>query len=483
MATLGIFAGYLVFLLLLALPHGLATSFSWELWWNQKLYHFPPTDTAKDVVDLFCYPSGDQIWFAKAAILLATNSFTDADYWILAIFAPGLTAIEFALLKVFGLNCPIVLYLCIITCAAWALVLLNLQKLAVPRMGKALSYLAPIPICISIIWRQYCLQGGILLTETLSIAFLAASFLMLLRANINKSLSLAICSGVSLAIAAYIRTQIEMIGTALALVTMLAIAGQLILDQRKRTEKQQHTDSVRTNFWVRIRLFANNHTILKYFAIVVFVFFFCTAPYRLWNFYKFHNFSWLQVDYYWKMGWQSESELAKTDDSWIARGGMLVPAYVNPQLAVKIQAHNKVLGASSYSDSFYRWRTVTTFLRHPVKWIIYKARLLPWFWFAPINSHISLGLATMAEVAENWIYAAITIFCLVRFLVIPSIQRNFPEQQAVYTLFYSGVVIAGALTFVFVHFEPRYFYSIKIFSTIMLLSYLIRKRSTSAGLP
>jgi hypothetical protein len=481
MATLGIYAGYLIFLLVLALPHGLATSFSWELWWNQKLYHFHPTNTATDIVNLFCYPSGDQIWFAKAAILLATNSFTDSDYWILAIFAPGLTGIEFALLKVFGLNCPIVLYLCIITCASWALVLLNLQKLAGPRMGKAFSYLAPASISFSIIWRQYCLQSGILLTETISIAFLAASFLTLLRANINKSRSLAIYSGALLAVAAYIRTQIEIIGTGLALVTMLAIIGQLILDQRKKTEKQ-FTDSAATNFWVKIKQIANNHTILKYFTIAVCTFACCTAPYRLWNFYKFHNFSWLQVDYYWKMGWESESELAKTDDSWIARGGMLVPAYVNPQLAATIQAHNKVLGASAYSDSFYRWRTITTFLRHPLKWLSYKAKLLPWFWFAPINSHIPFGLATVAEVAENWVYAAITIFCLARFLVIPCIRRNFPEQEAVYTLFYSGVVIASALTFVFVHFEPRYFFSIKIFSTIMLLSYLIRRSSTSAEL-
>ncbi len=479
MATLGIFAGYLGFLLLLALPHGLATSFSWELWWNQKLYHFHPTNTAQDVVNLFCYPSGDQIWFAKAALLLATNSFTDSDYWILAIFAPGLTIIEFVLLKVFGLNCPIVLHLCIITCASWALVLLNLQKLAEPRMGKALSYLAPALISISIIWRQYCLQGGILLTETLSIAFLAASFLTLLRANISKSRSLAIGAGVLLAMAAYLRTQVEMIGSALALVTMLAIIGQLILDQRKRIE-QPDPDPVNTSIWLELKLFANNHTILKYFAIAVFIFACCTAPYRLWNFYKFHNFSWLQVDYYWKMGWESESELAKTDDSWIARGGMLVPAYVNPQLAAKIQAHNKVLGASAYSDSFYRWRTITTFLRHPLKWLIYKAKLLPWFWFAPINSHISLGLATTAEVVENWVYAAITVFCLIRFLVIPCIQRNFPEQEAVYTLFYAGVFIASALTLIFVHFEPRYFYLIKIFSAVMLLSYLTRKRFTTS---
>jgi hypothetical protein len=475
-ATLSIFAGYFVFLLILALPHGLATSFSWELWWNKRLYNFYPTNTAEDIVSLFCYPSGDQIWFAKAAILLATNSFTASDYWILAIFAPGLSIIEFVLLKLFGLKCPIVLCLSLITCGAWALVLFNLHQLAKDRMGTVLSYLAPTLISLSVIWRQYCLQGGILLTETLAIAFVAASFLLLLRATINRCSSFAIYSGVLLAMAAYLRTQAELIGASLSLITTLAIVGQLVIHGLKENQKQS-ADPISTDRWIKMKLLINRHVVLKFFVIAILAFSCCTAPYRLWNFYKFHNLSWLQVDFYWKMGWETESELAKTNDSWIVKGGMLAPSHVNPELAAKIQTNLKVHGENAYSDSFYKWRTITTFLRHPLQWISYKAKFLPWFWFAPINSHTPAGIATQTEYIENWLYVTIIIFCLTRFVIIAGIQKNSEEQESVYTLFYSGIILSTAITFVFVHFEPRYFYIIKIMSTIMFLSYFLSRQS------
>lgn len=481
MSRLAIFAGYFALLLVLALPCGLATPLSWELWWNQQLYTFYPTDTAKDIVNLFGCHGGDQTWFAKAAILMATHSFTDSDYWILALFAPGLTLIESVLLKLFGLNCPIVLCLAIITCAAWAFVLFNLHELAKFRMQSIWSYLAPALMCMSFLWRQYCLQNGILLTETLSIAFLASSFLLLLRAVPNTSIALAIWSGVLMALAAYLRTQAEMIGTSLSLLTILLVLAQLLIHFIK-ANRSKPASAGSANFLKKIRLLNENRSVLIFFVVAVLAFNCLTAPYRLWNFYKFHNLSWLQVDYYWKMGWAPESDLAKTNDTWIIRGGIMAPSYVNPELAAKIRQNLKLHGENAYSASFYRGRTITSFLRHPVKWITFKARLLPWFWFAAINSHSANGISNQLEHLENWIYVTIIILCLINFLIVPAIRRTISDQEAAYALFYSGILLASSVMFIFVHFEPRYFYTIKLVSTIMLLSYLIEKKSTAVPL-
>jgi hypothetical protein len=454
------------------MPRGLATKLVSPLRTGGILY-FYPTSTADDVINVF--KGIDPASLTKLAKVIARGAWydneTDTGF---TLVAPGLPWTEAFFLKAGGFGCPLVLFLIFLTCALWSLVLLNLHELARSSMGRIASYLAPLLLCLSGVFQGYILRAGLVMTEPISVALLSLSILLMIRCIVARRLSMGIWSGSMLALAAYFRGQTEIVAVALTFTVGIAISWQLLVFF---SAVRRLPSSALALLQDKV-LTVDKHFVATAVLICVATFHCLTVPYRIWklNHPGIHSASWLQADYIWKYYWKNDPEFlaSRWGNSWAQLGGN-VPAMVDPALASRMRETLHKHGEHALPDSFFKWRTITTFLRHPIEWIALKARIWPNFWFEPDFCGLQDNRPLVLCNCEDILFLLLVLFSTVRFVVIPCIKRTIYADDGAYFFFYSSLLAEEAVLFIFSHFEERYCYTIKLATLVMVLAFLFER--------
>ncbi len=346
----------------------------------------------------------------------------------------------------------------------WSLVLWNLYLLGSSEVRPAYALLAPLLLCGSALFRVYCLRNGSIMTESVSIALLCLSLIFLVRGAVEKRISMAITSGLVLAVAAYIRAQTEMIG---ALFSCLVVVWSCcILVKPALAYLQQSRDSSADRFMSILHATLEKNY-LTGALIAVLVFNCLTVPYKLYNLHVNHSFAWLpSIDYFWKLGWMPEADLLKRGDDFVINGGGTIPAQLNPKLANEI----KIRGIENYSESYCKSRTITVFLTHPLQWIWLETSYVPNYWLDPLLlGGSSIGRQFM--IVENMLY--LLFVAVVITLVLTTLVLKTPAEFVTASLLLLATLISSAATLIFLHLEWRYFYTIKLLSFVGVFLYVI----------
>ncbi len=463
---LGQWSGYFILLLILTMPLGLDTKFvfSWKLTSSELFIR--PTTSVKDIMRDF--GPTDQASYAKAAVMIAQDGTDDKELLTLLPYYPtnsqfeldrslanwprGFPTVEAIFIKLVGVNGPLVLCLICLTCASWSLVLWNLFMLAKLKIPCAIAYLMPLILCFSGIFRYNLLGIGVISSESISIAFLCLSFLLLIRSAIEKSNRLATSSGIWLALAAYCRGQIEVFAVIFSVYVIVAVAFSAI---RSIWNKQKNQATLSTKKPLH----------LLFLSILVFNC--CTVPYRAYNLYRFHTPCWQRLDYYWKLNWLIKDKIVSNYT------GIMLPAQIDSQLHTQIERNVRKYGDNYYPDQFYKKCTILTFLRHPFKWIHLKAMLIPATWFYPnyaCHNEFLRGLT----VIEDWSILICWILCVI-LISAPFILNRRQPVDIIYLFLFLALCSATLLTIIFIHLEPRYFFVLKFCTFILLFALLCTK--------
>ncbi len=315
------------------------------------------------------------------------------------------------------------------------LVLMRLNLLTV--CSSSLAMLLPlIPFLFPVV-RMFLLEpSGIILGEGFSIALFMISMLLMPLAIKDKSLKCSMLSGVTLALAAYFRSQFELIVSVLTLMAILCgVAYLLFFKTRMNKVDQLYMAGV-----------------IKRIAIILLITNAVMMPWRIHNLYEpsTGNLSWVQTQtLVFTNAGRTDNDLIENGGGWIVKGG--------GNIACKLERN--YCGKSDKTE-FYK-----TFIRHPIDWAMYKYNILPNYWFSSLQNWTSAD--TPATTIDKMINSVILFFCVANIFLLIRMRRHhdFPIYFWQCFSFYS----CSFIIFILVHFEVRYFYSLKIYVIFMFL--------------
>ena len=428
---------------------------------NTTVKELPQMGTVDDVIRI--YDMGDASTYARMGKNLAQGKFTEYEYWRLRLFAPGDTFIEALSLIFLGPKFPIVLFFTVMTCAFWASVCFNIRALGNPAAQPIVALILPLLLCGCGLFTIYYLRKGIMLSESLSTAQLSLSFLYLVRSYLEKRPGFAVGSGVCLALAAYMRAQNELVGLCLNILGgAFAVVALVWMFVAKKF-------SIKT---ISFSAFGKTFPALGALLIALIAFNCLTAPYRCWNLYQYKSASWLQWDHYWEANWRDE-ELMRTrdNDQRLIDQGETVAARVNPELAAKIREQVNAKGPFAFPDDYYKTSSIMTFIRHPRTWMILKYPAIVNAW-VELNVQAYLTDRSKDLHLEHLAFVLVLAICFCRFIIGAFFWKRLKGIELYYFGFFLALFGANAVATIFIHLEPRYYYTLKIMSLVMLLGWL-----------
>lgn len=388
--------------------------------------YFPDLLVAVDAIAQG-HGASDPQTFANAAKDVAQLGWlSEANAWVLSLWPPGLVLVEAAILKLFGLGAPLVLMLQVLACAALAGMFLTqrlyLSQFVSLRLAGALPFtLFLLPMPRIFLFEPY----GVVLGETFSVAALMSAVFLLARFS---GVRVAVAAGILLAASAYFRSQYELI-----LLAATGVAIPVLLLWKDRGGRRA----------ILIAL-VTAHVVM--------------LPWRLHNYMDKGNFSWVQTGNVIALnGLSSDEPLLAKQGKFVIEGAGNVACKVDAAVCDSLEPKD-----------FYK-----TLLRHPVEWYSYKLSLIVNFWstFTTPKQFLS-NWFNLQDGLGNIIYLA-SLVAIFPLLIAARKSRRWPVMA------WATVSMFGAFFVIFTlaHFEPRYFYLIKIFSFTMCVSLFCIERS------
>ncbi|WP_321948498.1 hypothetical protein [Paraburkholderia sp. J10-1] len=373
--------------------------------------------------------------------------FTAVNMWLIHLWPPGFMLLEGAILKVFGPETPVVLILQILASACLAAMMLLQRMLLKPMIGALPASILPLSILLLPVARQFLLEPlGVVLGETFSVSLFISSVTLVVLALQRRQVRWAIVGGICLALAAYFRSQFELLVLAY---TALAIplAAWLVIGLRGTRSDAQRTAR---RFMLR--------------AVIAFV---ITAqllmlPWRIHNKIDAGSFRWVQtMDVVASNSLSTNQYLLEKNGGFVIEGGGDLSCKFEPSYCGKTDTH------------FF----FSAFVRHFPEWEKVKISLAPKYWFSSLkNTGILRFPATKLDIVWNAILLIFTV------AIVPlqiAIRRHSwsPLLLWINLSFFSPFFVVFSL----VAFEARYFYLVKIFgfSMCMLLACLTWTLQTS----
>lgn len=363
--------------------------------------------------------------------------FTPGDYWLVHLWPPGFMLLEGALLRFLGESAPIFIPLLVLAALCGAAWMLLLREVLLPVVPARAATLAPfVPLTFPVVPFVLVSPLGLAFGETFSISFFLGAFLLVLLSRRTGSYWQAAAAGVLLALAAYFRSQFEM------LVVFLTLGACVLLAV------------VAIAFLLKRRLVADRNTLL---AVVVSlaVAHLAMAPWRYHNYVESGSARWVQTSSLIAINSLTpEQELVKAGAMFVVAGGGHLACKLEPSFCGK-------------KEEEYLFRA---FFLHPVAWLAEKAERLPTYWLAP---PLPASVTTVKE-GPTWpdvLANVLLLACLVAGLGRLWMIRRRPEfaVQAWFQLSFYGC-LAGVYTLA--HLEARYFYLPKVFAVVALLTLL-----------
>lgn len=384
---------------------------------------------------------GDPSFFASGAIDVYQNGwFSPEKKWLINLWPPGFMLLEASIIKAFGIDTPFVLILVILASTLGAAVLLLLRNYLLRFVSPGIATFLPLMPFFFPVTRLTILQPmGVVLGESFSILFFIAAVILILRAFRDYSFWDAIAAGLTLALAAYFRSQFEI------LVMFLTVGAIPIVG------------------WSTIKLWngslplsekINARVVIGLILLTLFTAHLAMLPWRIHNLMNPYasRITWVGTESitYLNAG-QTNEQLFKAGAGWVVEGGGNLACNLEPTYCGK---GDKIL--------YY-----AAFFKHMWQWYSHKFALVGKYWFSSINNFTS---ASHPSVFLDDMVNLLLFLSVLATIPLLWLARRLPDSSLyvwVLISFYSCFFVV----FTFVQLEVRYFYLIKIFSlftTIML---------------
>ncbi len=383
----------------------------------------------------------DSISFVSGAMEIYHHGWVQPQsQWLVKLWPPGFMATEGLIFKLFGIDAPFIFILLLLNAALVALMLSLMRVNALAVTSPLVAALLPIVPFAFPVTRLFLLQpSGIVLGEGLSIALFMTSMLLVPMAVRRRSLPLGACAGLALALAAYFRSQFELLVVLLTLGAVLLVVVYFLFFRKRLSDKdRQHINYV-----------------IKTVAVMLFSAHMVMAPWRIHNLYEpsTGNTSWVQTKILvFTNAGKTDQELIDAGGEWIVLGGGNVACKVEP----------------SYCGKSEEGRFYEALMHHPVEWIAYKAAAFPDYWFSSLKNFTLIRYpATAVGFVTNFLLLVLVflnIFLLLKIRRHPDFPVYFWQCLSFYACSFS--------IFLLVHYETRYFYALKIYGAFTFFTLL-----------
>jgi len=383
-------------------------------------------------------PMGDPTYFAKAALDVAENGFISSEnVWIFNLWPPGFVLVEALIIKVFGINAPVILILQICASVLFAFALTLLFEYLKKYVRSEMAFILPLLIFLFPVSRVFLLEPtGISLGESFSIGFFFIFILLTIRSVEKKALKIAVYAGVSLALTAYFRSQFELI--------LLALTGWaiLLMVALKWTPLSKVTNA------------SNANTIIKTIAVVIAVAHITTFPWRVYHWVNQGAPQWVFTSSVtFGNSVKTSEELRKVGGGFVVDGGGNLVCRIDP----------KTCGDLTNAKSLF----IKTFIENPIEWYSLKLEVIGKYWFSSLQNWSSISVdSTHIDIIVNSVLLIFLIGILFMLLT-----RKIVLNKLWLLLVWINVSLLSTYFLIFTvqQFEARYFYFPKIQGVMMLL--------------
>ncbi|MCC7679929.1 glycosyltransferase [Janthinobacterium sp. FW305-128] len=395
-----------------------------SLWATMAEFVHPQTGTSM----------GDPKSFAMGAMnFYQFGMITEPNMWLIRLWPPGFMFLEGMILKLFGVNAPVIFVLLILASLMGAFMLFILRKHLMLLVSPAIATLLPLLPFAFPLPRFFLLQpNGLILGESFAIIFFLTALLLLPLALRLRSIWVAIGAGLLLALSAYFRSQFELIVVVLSAagVCLAILLCCLLLKKEQAAEHRSHIK------WM-----------LALVAVAMITANLSMLPWRVKNYFDPYlvNMSWVQTSQLiYINASKTNKELLDVGGEWVINGGGNIACNVEPSYC-----------GNPGKDGFYQ-----ALIKHPRQWFGRKISLLGDYWF---SSLADLGgvirISSFMENTTNFFYL-LCVLATLPLLWMVRRHRNFLLYGWICGAFYSCFAVVLSL----VHLETRYFFVIKIFA-------------------
>jgi len=408
------------------------------------------TISASQLIHSGEYATHDPAYFATAALDIAQNGWvTQENSWILNLWPPGFILLQALLLKFFSTEAPIFLILQVLMAGLCAWLSIQLADFLLQTFNRQTAFLIPLLIFSFPVSRMFLLQpSGIVFGEGFAIVFFLLGMLNLVKATELPPAKNSFFAGIFLALAAYFRTQFDLI-----LLVLSAIGTISIFYFFAKSIKNGIIPQASKNF-------------AKNLLIALVTIHMVMLPWRLYHQYKHHTIKWVQTDSVaYGNSIRSEAELRRVDGDFVVAGRGNLACIIDPSTC----------DAKGDARKYF----FETFRNNVIKWYSLKYQIFPKYWFASIENWTKIPVKrTLVDVILNsvilaTILASWCILALHRARIQAACQMILVFNLAVYSAYW--------LIFTIQQFETRYFYFPKIFGIVnfILLVALCRNPAKS----
>lgn len=408
---------YFIFLLCIAMPHGLKTKYT----------PFDRSLTATSTLDgvIYAYSgNGDFSDMGLTAYIARKNviegNWAHASFW--PMWPPGMLMFDMVCYWISPIT-PLPLILMLIVNGLWAGVFTQASGMA--RKSGVSSLVAFVLPLFMLMMSDFTTMTGarVFMTESTAIPAFLLGLGLVCNAAIHRRLRYAAMAGVFIAMSAYTRAQTDLT-MSFALKLLIVIFAWALWRYRSFS-------------WTTAKRVWGEWPWVAALAVCLLSYHACTMPYR-----ATHKMMWVAVEgnAEWRSLWRTDQH-----PFWVQSGGAGA-CIVDPEACAKLNSDSPEAGTAN----FYK-HTIHSFLRHPWGWISYKMPYLIQFW---VDGRAEGALLMVLG-------PLLLIYCLKR--------RESPAHMVL------GVMLActtlGVMgPLVFSHIEPRYMWILKfmIFQSALL---------------
>ncbi|MNX64093.1 hypothetical protein [Variovorax boronicumulans] len=398
------------------------------------------------VSEFLSFPiSSDPRTFAGAGVEMSEQGWlTPQSMWIFHLWPPGFAILLGGIFAVFGTQVPFLAVLLVLTVLCCTFMLLTVRRylsLHVPEFWALVLPLLPFAFPVT---RFFLLQPvGLAFGEGFSVIFFITSIFLLLLAVEKKSIFSAVLSGVFLSLAAYFRSQYELLA-----VCMFAGAIALALGGIAWRTWNERRFSVKAGFWG-----------IGLVVVAMLVAQILMLPWRIHNLVDAGTWSWVQTeDLVARNGLASEEKLLSMGGKFVVIGG--------GNLACKFEP--------SYCDKEGKSLFYQAFFQNLPDWLMYKASFFEKFWFADVE-YFPEVVDLEYYPGDYWGNSIILLFVAFSFVLVFVLRKS--RSSVVYLWAFLSFYGCFLIVFSLVQLEVRYFYLIKIFAMFSLMALVAAVRS------
>jgi hypothetical protein len=376
---------------------------------------------------------------------------------VLNLWPPGMYLAYAALFAVFGPDMPVALVVGLVTALIWAALLTAFVDLLARHLRWFAVAAVFVLLLASDVVQQRILGDRLLWSEGLFTWLVLAAVYAAARAAGARSdatrLGWAAAVGALLGLSAYVRTVAEPLGW-LMLVVVAVWGGLTLVRSWWRRRRAADAPAPASPGW-RKQLLA---LLLAAVAFQV-----VTVPWRVYAARTLRpgDYRWTTAtNRYWHHSWMPDSEFYARGQGWLVTGRPNTPCKVDPDTCARIARYERrqpfpYSGQGRYTEDDYRNLAIEALTHHPVAFaadrLYYVNRA--WFWLPQERApeYFQNAIALVAVVATSW-------------LVVRRFRRVGPDLL---TLLFPGLFLVSVVPLVFLHFEPRYFATIKVVALVL----------------